>query len=89
MTKLNARTAIFAAVATMTLALSACTAEKTQEGELPDVDVQGGQLPQYEVETPEVDVNSKTVEVEVPNVDVEMPKDPDDKVTDEPDSSQQ
>ncbi|HLM53539.1 MAG TPA: hypothetical protein VK325_08130 [Pseudoxanthomonas sp.] len=81
MTKSNAKTAILAAVATMMLALSACTAEKTQEGELPEVEVKGGQLPQYKVKT-------KTVEVEVPDVDVEMPNDPDGKVTDEPDSSE-
>ena len=41
MTKSNAKTAVFPAVATMMLALSACTAEKIQEGELPEVEVKG------------------------------------------------
>ena len=80
---------LFTATTAMVLALAGCKVDKTQEGELPDVEVKadGGQLPKYEVETPEVDVGSKTVEVEVPTATVEMPDDPDDKVTDETDSS--
>ena len=63
--------------------------EQTEEGKLPDVEVtaDGGQLPKYEVETAEVSVGTKTVEVEVPTATVEMPSDPDNKVTDETDSS--
>lgn len=69
--------------------LSACDVEKTQEGELPSVDVetQPGELPAYDVETPEVAVDTKEVVVEVPDVDVEMPNEPDTEVTDEQDSS--
>lgn len=80
---------LFTAATAMVLALAGCKVDKTQEGELPDVEVKadGGQLPKYEVETPEVDVGSKTVEVEVPTATVEMPDDPDNKVTDETDSS--
>lgn len=54
------------------LTLSACNVEKTQEGEMPDVDVsaEGGQLPAYDVETPDVDVNTKQAEMTVPDVDV-------------------
>lgn len=51
----------------------ACTAEKTQEGEMPDVDVQGGQVPKYDVDAADVDVNSTTRTVTVPDVDVTMP----------------
>ena len=80
---------LFTAATAMVLALAGCKVEKTQEGELPDVEVkaEGGQLPKYDVETPEVEVGSKTVEVEVPTATVEMPDDPDNKVTDETDSS--
>lgn len=80
---------LFTAATAMVLALAGCKVDKTQEGELPDVEVKadGGQLPKYEVETPEVDVGSKTVEVEVPTATVEMPDDPDNKVADETDSS--
>lgn len=70
-------------------ALSACDVDKTQEGEMPtvDVDAEGGALPAYDVETAEVDVDTKEVLVEVPDVDVEMPDEPDNEVTDELDSS--
>lgn len=80
---------LFTAATAMVLALSGCKVEKTQEGALPDVEVkaEGGQLPKYDVETAEVNVGSKTVEVEVPTATVEMPNDPDNKVTDETDSS--
>ncbi|MDH5823705.1 hypothetical protein QFW77_11975 [Luteimonas sp. RD2P54] len=54
------------------LSLAACQVEKTQEGEMPDVDVEttGGQLPAYDVETADVEVGTRTETVEVPEVDV-------------------
>lgn len=88
-----AKTAATAVALTAALSLSACNVEKTQEGELPEVDIQakGGQLPKYDVETPEVKMGTetRTIEVEVPTATVEMPDDPDSKVTDEVDSSEQ
>ncbi len=90
MKKMNTKNAFFiAASASLVLALAGCNVEKTQEGELPDVEVKadGGQLPKYDVETPEVELGTKKVEVEVPTATVEMPDDPDNKVTDETDSS--
>lgn len=90
MNKLTAKNAFFVVCsASLLFALSGCKVEQTEEGKLPDVEVKadGGQLPKYEVETPEVDVGTKTVEVEVPTATVEMPDDPDNKVTDETDSS--
>ena len=55
---------------------TACEVEQTQEGELPDVDVdvKGGQVPKYDVDAPEVDVDvdKKKVEVPVPDVDVDV-----------------
>lgn len=69
--------------AAMTIALSSCDIEKTQEGELPDVDVkaEAGQMPEYEVEQtqegkmPDVDVDVEggqmpKYDVETPDVDV-------------------
>lgn len=90
MKKMTTKTAFFAVCsASVLFALSGCKVEQTEKGELPDVEVKadGGKLPKYEVETPEVEVGSKTVEVEVPTAKVEMPDDPDNKVTDETDSS--
>ncbi|MET0583020.1 MAG: hypothetical protein ABWX88_08110 [Pseudoxanthomonas sp.] len=90
MKKLTNKTA-FLAVCSVSLlfALSGCKVDKTQDGELPDVEVKadGGKLPKYEVETAEVAVGTKKVEVEVPTATIEMPNDPDNKVTDETDSS--
>lgn len=90
MKKLTTKTAFFAVFsASLMFALSGCKVEQTEEGKLPDVEVtaDGGNLPKYDVETPEVSVGTKTVEVEVPTATVEMPNEPDSKVTDETDSS--
>lgn len=56
------------------LTLGACSVEKTQEGELPEVDVQAksGQLPQYEVETADVEIGTREAQVTVPDVDVDV-----------------
>lgn len=59
--------------ATFALGLAACDVDQTQEGEMPDVNVEGGQLPEFDVETADVDVGTKETTVEVPDVDVTMP----------------
>ena len=68
--------------------LAACDVEKTQEGKMPtvDVDVDGGQIPKYDVDAPEVDVKMKEKEVTVlvPDVDVELPDDDSATKVDEP-----
>ena len=64
--------------------------DQTESGEMPDVDIavdaDGGELPEYDVDTGEVDVGTETEtvlvpevvmveeEVEVPTVDVEEPE---------------
>jgi len=55
------------------LALAACDVDQTKEGEVPDVDVNvsGGQLPEYNVDAPEVTVGTENKVVQVPTVDVE------------------
>ena len=57
------------------LGLAACDVDQTQEGEMPDVSVEGGQMPEYDVETADVDVGTKETTVEVPDVNVTMPGD--------------
>ena len=64
-----------AAVASLGLGLAACDVDQTEEAELPDVEVEGGNMPEFDVETADVDVDTKKVEVEVPDVDVKMPDD--------------
>lgn len=55
------------------LALSACSVEQTEEAELPDVDVEGGNVPEYDVDAADVDVSTEERTVEVPVIDVEDP----------------
>jgi hypothetical protein len=57
------------------LVIGGCTAEQTQEGKLPDVDVEGGQAPKYDVDAADVDVTADTQNVQVvtPDVDVKAP----------------
>jgi hypothetical protein len=57
------------------MALAACDVDQTKEAELPEVEVKGGQAPEFDVETADVDVGTKTTTVEVPTVDVDMPDD--------------
>lgn len=58
------------------LALGACDVDQTKNAQLPDVDVNatGGQLPEYNVEGPTVNVGTENKTVEVPTVDVDPPK---------------
>ena len=73
MSMLTVKKAAFVAVALSSMfALSACDVQKTQEGEMPKVEVtsEGGQLPRYDVETPEVTVGTETRTIEVPTAEV-------------------
>jgi hypothetical protein len=72
-----------------------CEVEQTEEGEMPEVDVEAteGEMPEYDMDTAEVDVESETEtiktpevglqeeQVQVPDVDVEMPDEGDDEGT--------
>ena len=66
---------ITALIAPLAIGLAACDVDQTKEAELPEVDVEGGQMPEYDVETADVDVGTKKTTVEVPDVDVKMPGD--------------
>ncbi len=50
--------------------LGGCDVEQTQEARAPDVDIEGGQAPKYDVDAPEVTVRSEQREITVPDVDV-------------------
>ena len=54
----------------MAFGLAACDVDQTQDGELPDVDVEGGQLPEYDVDPANVDVGRDTQQIIVPDVDI-------------------
>ena len=60
------------------VALVSCDVDKTEDGSVPKVKVEGeAKLPKYEVHGPEVTVEKKKVEVEVPKVKVDIPKEED------------
>lgn len=59
------------------LGVTGCDVEQTEEGEMPDVEVQGGNMPEYDVEGPDVDVGTQEKTVTVPDVDVDIPDDGD------------
>ena len=59
------------------LLTTACEVEKTQEGRAPEVNIEGGQMPKYDVKTPDVDVGTEKREVTVPTVDIDLPEDDD------------
>ena len=52
------------------LGIAACDIEQTREGEAPEVEVEEGRLPQYDVDLPDVDIRRDTQEVVVPRVDI-------------------
>jgi hypothetical protein len=55
------------------LGMAACDVDQTEEGALPEVDVQEGELPAYDVEPAEVEITEDTVTV--PDIDVNDPDD--------------
>lgn len=70
-----------AALLVAALGLAACDVEQTEEGSLPDVDIEAeaGSMPEYDVDTADVDVGTKEKTVTVPDVDVTMPDEQDDR----------
>lgn len=58
------------------LTLGGCTAEQTQEGELPEVNVEGGQAPAYDVDPARVEVRQDTQTIVTPDVDIEPARPP-------------
>ncbi len=59
------------------LSTSACDVDQTKEGELPEVEVNasGGQMPEFDVDTPTVNVGTEKKTIEVPTVEIDGPKD--------------
>ncbi|MGB5777453.1 hypothetical protein [Allopontixanthobacter sediminis] len=53
------------------LGLAACDVDQTEEGEMPEVNVEGGNMPEYDVDTADVEVGTEERTVEVPTIDVE------------------
>ena len=52
------------------LTVAACTAEVEDEGELPDVDVSGGEAPNIDIDPANLTVSTDTQTIVTPDVDV-------------------
>jgi hypothetical protein len=63
--------ALPAVLATTAITGAACSVEQTREAEAPEVEVEGGRLPQFDVNWADVDVGTTTKTVTVPVVRVE------------------
>lgn len=61
---------VLAAVILLAMSMMACSVEKTEEGALPEVSVEGGNLPEYDVDVADVDVNTQTTTITTPDIDV-------------------
>lgn len=64
-------------VAAGCLGLAACDVDQTKEGEMPEVEVNatGGEMPEFDVDGPTVNVGTENKTIEVPTVDVDAPQD--------------
>lgn len=68
-TKLTAKAILgHAAAAALLFPTIGCDVKKTQDGEMPAVQVEGGKLPEYDVDAADVTVDTKKTEVTVPKV---------------------
>lgn len=61
----------------LVLGLGACSVEQTEEGEMPEIE--GGNLPEYDVDPVDVDVDWDTTTVRTPDIDINDP-DPQDTI---------
>lgn len=59
----------------LALGLAACTVEQTEEGEAPSIDVDAGEMPEYDVQPADVDVNWDTTTIRTPSIDITTPPD--------------
>ena len=53
------------------LPLTSCDVDVVDKGKMPEVKVEGGRLPEIDVDAPKVTVGTKEVEVEVPKIKTE------------------
>jgi len=67
------KTPVIAAFATglSAFALTACDVEQTQEAELPEVEVQGGQMPEFDADVADVEIGTEEKTIDVPTINIE------------------
>jgi len=78
MVKISKKTALplLLSAALLSVSMTGCKVRQTQEGKMPDVDVnvKGGQAPKYDVDTAKVEVSTEKRDVNVPKVNVSTEK---------------
>ncbi|MGC1481030.1 MAG: hypothetical protein WA771_11035 [Chthoniobacterales bacterium] len=57
--------------AAIALTFNACDVDQTKEGDMPEVKVEGGEMPEYDVDAAEVKVGTTEETMEVPKVEME------------------
>ncbi len=60
--------------ALLAISITGCDVDVKDEGELPEVDVEGGRLPDVDARGPDVDLEMEEKTVTVPDVDVDIPE---------------
>lgn len=66
------KTFMVLASTSLALGLAACDVDQTEEGAAPDIDINAGELPEFDVETADVNVTTGTRTVEIPTADVDV-----------------
>ncbi|WP_416881319.1 hypothetical protein [Marivita sp.] len=72
--KIGAILASVALVAAVAFGVYMVDIDQTEEGALPTVSIEGGNLPEYEAEVGDIEVGERDITVTVPTVDIESPE---------------
>lgn len=72
--KIGAILAGVALVAAVAFGVYMVDIDQTEEGALPTVSIEGGNLPEYEAEVGDIEVGERDITVTVPTVDIESPE---------------
>jgi hypothetical protein len=68
---MRSKTSILLAAALL-VPLVGCQVRQTREAKAPEVEVKGGQLPEYDVDTADVVISTTPRDITVPDVDVDV-----------------
>lgn len=70
---------VLVVVAGVLMALGFIDIRQTREARLPDVQTEGGQMPAFDVDTPDVDVTTKNETVRVPDISIDRREEPEER----------
>lgn len=72
--KIGAILAGVAVVAAVAFGVYMVDIDQTEEGALPTVSIEGGNLPEYDADVGDIEVGERDITVTVPTVDIESPE---------------